>query len=104
MSSNFKHRALTFAGVLSTAFLGLSTVTAEAQYQCRWDKVGGAGGPWAIDWVPGHKTPNCGASAVNRVCGTTDGSAAQPSGAVIAYWPQGCGGPQWTIKCTCRPG
>src|SRR5579862_8827127 len=103
MSLHSKRPVLVLAGVLSIALLGLSTVTAEAQFACRWDKTGGPGGPWTTGWVPGHPTPNCGASPVNRVCGGSDFSAAQPSGATIGYWPSGCGGAQWTITCTCRP-
>lgn len=77
-------------------------ILAQVQYACRWDKIGGAGGAWTTGWVPNHPTAFCGASAVNRVCGSANFSAAQPSGAQISYWPQGCTGPQWTIQCTCK--
>jgi hypothetical protein len=99
---------LVLAGVLSMALLCRSTAIVEAQnpvkYACRWDKVAGAGGAWSTGWVPGHVSPYCGASAVNRVCPAGNFSAAQPSGAQISYWPQGCAGPQWTIQCTCKAG
>lgn len=96
------YRILSLAVILLV--LGLTTAPAQAQYACRWDKVGGAGGAWTTGWVPGHPTPYCGAGAANRVCGSSDFSAAQPSGTTIGYWPSGCAGPQWTIKCTCQPG
>jgi hypothetical protein len=105
MSSNFKHRALTFAGALSIVALGIITAQAQTQtYSCRWDKIAGGGAPWSTGWVPGHPTPYCGASAVNRVCGASDFSAAQPTGAQISYWPQGCAAASWILQCTCRLG
>lgn len=87
-------------GVVSLGLLGIET-PAQAQISCRWDKLSGAGGPWTTGWIPNHVTPACGASPVNRVCGGSDFSAAQASGARISYWPQGCAGPQWIIQCTC---
>jgi hypothetical protein len=106
MSLHFRHRALAFAAVLSVVVFGLTTAApAQTQtYSCRWDKIAGAGGAWSTGWVPGHPTPYCGASAVNRVCGTSNFSAAQASGAQISYWPQGCAGPSWIIQCTCKLG
>ena len=107
MSLHVKHRALVLVGLLSMGLLGVGTVTAEGQtvtYSCRWDKVSGPGGAWSTGWVPGHPTPYCGASAVNRVCGSSNFSAAQPSGTSISYWPQGCAAPSWIIQCTCKPG
>ena len=104
---NYTAYAKLLVGVLSVAFLSFTTVAAEAQYQCRWDHVlgGGVGGdqPWTTGWVPGHPTPECGASAVGRVCGGEDFSGPQRSGSEIGYWPQGCAGPRWRLVCTCRP-
>jgi len=92
MSFDSRHPALVLAGVLSMALLGLSTVVAEAQntvtYECRWDKVAGAGGAWSTGWVTGHVTPYCGASAINRVSPAGDFSAAQRSGSQISYGPR----------------
>jgi hypothetical protein len=103
MGLDFRHRALTFAGVLCIAVLGPTTAPAQTQYyECRWDKIAGAGGAWTTGWVPNHPSPYCGASAVNRVCAASDFSAAQRTGAQISYWPQGCAAPPWTLQCTCR--
>jgi len=93
--------AKVLVGVLSLALLSFTTVAAEAQYECRWDHVSGE--PWTTGWVPNHPTPACDPSADGRVCGAEDFSGPQPSGSAIGYWPQGCEGPRWVLRCTCRP-
>lgn len=102
MRLHLRHLELVLLGVLSLALLSFTTFAAEAAYDCRWDHVSGE--PWTTGWVPGHPTPACGPSAVGRVCGAEDFSGPQPSGSVIGYWPQGCAGPRWVLRCTCQPG
>ncbi len=71
-------------------------------YDCRWDKIGGPGGPWTTDWVPNHPTPECGHGAAGCSCGSENYCGRHRTGSVTYWWPQGCQGPKWTIQCSCR--
>ncbi len=71
-------------------------------FRSRWDKIGGPGGPWSTGWVPnqnqqicGHFHPGC--RCGGGFCGT------YRSGATTYWWPQGCSGPRWRIRCTSVP-
>ena len=61
----------------------------------RWAQVGGN---WTSDWVPTSGTPACvhgGGCECNgeKVCGT------YKPGTTTSYWPFGCQGPKWTLRC-----
>ena len=72
-------------------------------FRSRWDKVGGAGGSWTTGWVPNHPRQVCGHYAAGCACGNSNYCGEHGSGALVSYWPQGCGGPEWVLQCTSEP-
>ncbi len=74
------------------------------RYESRWDKIGGPGGPWTTGWVRNHKAPVCGHGAQGCNCGSgRNYCGTYRSGQATYWWPRGCSGPRWTIRCTSQP-
>lgn len=78
---------------------GQARLSADAVFRSRWDHVGGS---WTTGWVYNHSLQVCGHGA-NCNCDGFDNCGTWPSGSTVFYWPQGCGGPRWTLKCTSEP-
>ncbi|MCP5266926.1 MAG: hypothetical protein H6934_12490 [Burkholderiaceae bacterium] len=74
------------------------------RYESRWDKIAGSGGSWTTGWVRNHTEPVCGHGASGCNCGSgRNFCGTYRSGATTYWWPRGCNGPRWTIRCTSRP-
>ncbi len=71
-------------------------------FRSRWDKIGGPGGPWTTGWVPNHTQQICGHQHAGCRCGAGY-CGNYRSGATTYWWPNGCQGPRWTIRCTSVP-
>ncbi len=71
-------------------------------FRSRWDKVGGPGGGWTTGWVPNHTQQVCGHQHLGCRCGAGY-CGNYRSGAQTYWWPNGCQGPRWTIRCTSVP-
>jgi len=72
-------------------------------FKSRWDKIAGPGGPWTTDWVPNVTDQVCGHSAPGCSCPGHNYCGIYKNGDVTYWWPQGCAGPMWTIRCTSVP-
>lgn len=83
----------------------LASCRARAQrYESRWDKIAGPGGSWTTGWVGNHTAPVCGHGAQGCNCGSgRNYCGTYSSGKTTYWWPRGCSGPRWTIRCTSRP-
>ena len=102
-----RHRMLLFelALVLSLCVAaGASKAQAAGQYRCRWDKVAGPGEKWTTGWQNNYWWPAC-FHGGNCACGSQNFCRipGYPPGATAIYWPKGCDGPAWTIRCSCEP-
>ncbi len=94
-------------GVIALS-IGLTSPSSARDYKARWDQVGGS---WTTGWV--HQSPSnptYGTANANK-CGhfhnpgsTCAGGYAgwYTNGQVTSFWPRGCGGPRWRIRCTVR--
>ncbi|HXP77597.1 MAG TPA: PAN domain-containing protein [Stellaceae bacterium] len=74
----------------------------QQAFRSRWDKVAGPGGAWTTGWVPNMPRPICG-HTVGCACGGANYCGEYQSGAEAPYWPNGCGAPSWTVRCTSEP-
>jgi hypothetical protein len=72
-------------------------------YKSRWDKVSGPGGGWTTGWVPNVSSPICGHGANGCSCGGRNYCGTYKSGQSTYWWPYGCNGPAWIIRCTSVP-
>lgn len=72
-------------------------------FQSRWDKVAGPGGPWTTGWVPNVGFQGCGHQADGCSCYGQNYCGTYGNGDTTYWWPHGCGGPQWVIRCTSVP-
>jgi len=76
--------------------------TQPTQYKSRWDKIDGSGGAWTTGWVYDQDRQVCGHYHSGCRCG--GGYCGDyRSGQTTSWWPQGCSGPRWTIRCTSVP-
>lgn len=75
----------------------------DQKYESRWDKISGRGGAWTTGWVPNHDAPICGHFASGCNCNGRNYCGTYRSGQVTGWWPRGCNGPFWRIRCTSRP-
>ncbi len=74
----------------------------STKYKSRWDKISGSGGAWTTGWVYDHDRQVCGHYHFGCRCG--GGYCGDyRSGQTTSWWPQGCSGPRWTIRCTSVP-
>ncbi|MHA1538394.1 MAG: hypothetical protein ACTSUD_12635, partial [Alphaproteobacteria bacterium] len=66
----------------------------------RWDKIGGPGGGWSTGWVRNQRQRICGHRARGCSCFGWNYCGNYRSGQTTSWWPRGCGGPRWKIRCT----
>ncbi len=87
---------------------GFSSITCtrgfapQYRYKSRWDKIGGPGGGWTTGWVYNHTAPICGHYASGCSCYGRNYCGNYRSGQWTYWWPRGCRGPRWRIRCTSR--
>lgn len=74
-----------------------------AFYQYRWEKVSGSGGPWVSDWVRDSREPLCQHATRECACPGQDRCGFYRNGDETRWFPEGCGAPAWTIRCTVMP-
>lgn len=73
-----------------------SGVSTQGMFRSRWDQVGGT---WTTGWVENHPFQGC-THGVTCSCGAENYCGNYRNGQTTTAWPQGCGGPRWTIRCT----
>lgn len=71
---------------------------ATVSYKARWVQVGG---DWKLDWNKGQDKQVCG-HANNCNCHGKNSCGEVKNGQVVSYWPNGCDGAEWKIKCEAK--
>ena len=93
-------------GTMALILTVMSSTADATTYKARWDQVGGS---WSTGWVTqstsnptyGNNANKCGHFHHGANCGS--GYAGwYRSGSVTHWWPRGCSGPHWKIRCTVR--
>ena len=57
-------------------------------------------GGWTTGWVRNHEEPYCGHGQVGTACENEIGTGYYKTGLTSKYFPFGCSGSRWYIKCT----
>jgi hypothetical protein len=65
-------------------------------FRSRWDQVGGS---WTTGWVPNHPFQGC-THGISCSCRAENFCGNYRNGQTTTAFPEGCGGPRWTIRCT----
>jgi hypothetical protein len=87
-----------WAGIAALAF-SFAVGAADAQYQARWDQVGGN---WTTGWVDGNR-PAC-IHGNGCACGGANYCGTYRNGNTTTAWPYSCARPNdtWQLRCTVR--
>lgn len=76
---------------------------ANRGFWARWDKISGPGGGWSTGWVRQPRASQCGHYARGCRCGRYNYCGRYNNRQTKYWWPRGCRGPLWRIRCTVRP-